>query len=130
MILTLLDKFQETRLRKDWPAMRALLHSEARLESLAAVGSVLSADELVEAIRSASVRGLYTVKTWNVELARPKTGLAESRVRCEARRGSITDEARIWLATELDGLIWRMRIFHGRPDAESCLKENSIDLGL
>jgi hypothetical protein len=73
--------------------MRALLHPTGRLESLAAAGRVLSADELVQANQAATLRGLYSVRGWRVELARPQMGRAETRVRYEATPGAFTDEA-------------------------------------
>jgi hypothetical protein len=130
LIVSLLEDFQTSRLTRDWPAMRALLHPAARLESLAAVGEVLSAAELVQAIRTASLRGLYAVKSWRVDLIRPQIGLAEARVRYESTPGAITDEPRRFLASDQDGLIWRMRIFHDLESAQRCLRENGVHLGL
>jgi hypothetical protein len=130
LIVTLLKEFQATRLTRDWPAMRALLHRDAKLESLAAPGKLLSAGELVQAIRTATLRGLYAVTTWRVEPARPKTAFAEARVRYETTPHAFTDEARTFLASELDGLIWRMRIFQDKPAAENCLKANNGNLGI
>jgi hypothetical protein len=54
--------------------------------------------------------GFYTVRTWRVELLRNTAGLAEGRVRYRVSPAAIIDEARTWVATERDGLIWRMRI--------------------
>ena len=129
-IVSLLEEFQESRLKKNWSAMRELLHSEARLESLAAVGSVLSADELVEAVRGATAHGLYAVKKWRVESLGQHAALADGRIRYQVQPGAITDEPRVWISTERDGLIWRMRIFRDRDAATGCIRAHGLTLGL
>ena len=110
--------------------MRALLHDASRLESLAAVDRVLSPDELVEAIQRASADEVYAVKTWRVELLGESAGLADGRVRYRYGHGGFTDEPRVWVATERDRQIWRMRIFRDRQAALSCCAEHGLDLGL
>lgn len=129
-IVSLLDRFQTDRLNQDWSAMRNLLHPQAQLESLAAPGDVLTAQQLVAAIRAAMSRGMYSVRNWHVELLDPKTGLADGRVRYRVDRTGITDEARVWVSSERESLIWRMRIFRTRELALTCYRENGPDLGL
>lgn len=129
-IVALLVEFQSKRLKQDWLAMRSLLHPEARLESLAAPGLVLSPDELIAAIQGATRRGIYTVTGWRVEPLGHRAGLADSRVRYRFGPGGFTDEGRSFLATELDGLIWRMRVFAGRHDSIGCFGEHGLGLGL
>jgi hypothetical protein len=126
----LLARFQADRLTQDWPAMRALLHPAARLESLAAPGFVLSADELIEAIREATAHGIYAVKAWNVELLTQHAALAVGRVRYSVGETGFTDEPHVWLASEQDGLIWRMRVFNERREVVDCLATEGLSLGL
>jgi hypothetical protein len=130
VIASLVEEFQTTRLKDDWPAMRSLLHPDSRLESLAAVGRVLSAEQLVEAVKGASRDGLYSVRAWDVEPLEQRAALASGRVRYRVGPGAITDEARVWVSSERDGLIWRMRIFRDRGSAARCLDENGLSLGL
>jgi hypothetical protein len=130
LIVSLLEDFQQSRVDRQWATMRELLHPEARLESLAAVGSVLTADELVEAIRNAVAHGLYSVRKWRVEALGPRVALADGRVRYQFESGGITDEHRSWAATEHEGLIWRMRIFEERSGAVACATDHGLDLGL
>ena len=122
--------FQSYRLKQDWEAMRTLLHDASRLESLAAVGRVLSPDELVTAIKIASADHVYAVKIWQVEALGPRAGLADGRVRYRHGRGGFTDEVRVWVATEQDQRISRMRVFRTRQDAIRCFAEHGLDLGL
>jgi class 3 adenylate cyclase len=122
--------FQSDRLRQDWQSMRALLHEASRLESLAAVGRVLTPDELVEAIQTASADRVYAVKTWRVEALGQRAGIADGRVRYRLGPGGFTDESRVWVATERDQQIWRMRIFRNRRDAIRCFGEHGLDLEL
>jgi hypothetical protein len=129
-IVSLLEMFQSDRLEQDWAAMRALLHDESRLESLAAVGRVLLADELVEAIQTASADKVYVVKAWRVEALGQRAGIAEGRVRYRHGAGGFTDEPRVWVATERDRRIWRMRIFRNRHDAIRCFAEHGLNLEL
>jgi hypothetical protein len=129
-IVWLLEEFQAMRLTKDWQAMRALLHASSRLESLAAPGLVLSADGLIEAIRGATEHGIYAVKSWQVEPLGQRAGLVDGRVRYRYGRRGFTDEHRVWVSTERDGLIWRMRVFHDRRSSLRCFGEGSLDLGL
>src|SRR5579862_9773709 len=103
-IVSLLDHFQDHRLSGDWQAMLALLHPQARLESLAAPGAVLSPQELVTAIESAMTRGLYTVRNWAVELLDPHTAIADGRVRYRVGATGVTDEPRVWVSSDRDGL--------------------------
>jgi hypothetical protein len=79
------------------------LHPEARLESLVLVGSVLTADQLVEAVQGAMAHGLYAVKKWRVEAVGPRVGLAEGRVRYQVAAGSIMDEHRSWVGLNVTG---------------------------
>ena len=129
-IVSLLDDFQDYRLNGNWPAMLRLLHPQARLESLAAPGAVLSPRELVAAIESAMTRGLYTVRNWAVELLDPHTAIAGGRVRYRIGKTGITDEPRVWVSSERDGLIWRMRILVTREQVLDRHRETGIDLGL
>ena len=129
-IVSLLEMFQSDRLEQDWAAMRALLHDASRLESLAAVGRVLTPDELVDAIQTASADKVYVVKTWRVEALGQRAGIADGRVRYRHGAGGFTDEPRAWVATERDQRIWRMRIFRSRHDAIRCFGEHGLDLGL
>lgn len=110
--------------------MRALLHPAARLESLAAPGLVLSPDELVEAIRGAAAQGIYAVKTWDIEILTEHAAIAAGRVRYAVGKVGFTDESRVWLTTEQDDLIWRMRIPRNRREAINWLKEEGLPLGL
>ena len=130
VIVALLDDFQDYRLSGNWSAMLRLLHPQARLESLAAPGAVLSPEELVAAIESAMTRGLYTVRNWAVELLDPHTAIANGRVRYRIGETGITDEARVWVSSERDGLIWRMRILTTREQVLTRYRETGIDLGL
>jgi hypothetical protein len=130
LIVALLDDFQEYRLSGDWSAMLGLLHPQARLESLAAPGTVLSPQELVAAIQSAMTRGLYTVKNWAVELLDPHTAIADGRVRYRIGATGITDESRVWVSSERDGLIWRMRILRTREEVLARHRDTGLDLGL
>jgi hypothetical protein len=130
LVVSLLEEFQATRLKSDWAAMGRLLHSEARLESLAALGSVLIGGELVQVVQRAMAHGLYTVTTWHVEALLPSAALADGRVRYQLPRGALTDEPRIWVATERDELIWRMRIFRTRDEALACYRRDGVDLGI
>jgi hypothetical protein len=129
-IVSLLDDFQDCRLSGDWPGMKRLLHPQARLESLAAPGAVLSPQELVAAIRSAMGHGLYTVRNWAVELLDPHTALADGRVRYRVGATGITDEPRVWVSSERDALIWRMRIVRTREEVLAYHRETGLDLGL
>lgn len=110
--------------------MRSLLHSESRLESLAAPGAVLSPDKLVEAIRGAMSDGVYAVKSWDIELLTRHAALTLGRVRYRTGVGGFTDESRVWLTSERDGLIWRMRIFNDRESAIDCLEKPGLGLRL
>jgi hypothetical protein len=130
VITTLLDDFQDHRLSGNWSAMRALLHPHARLESLAAPGEVLSPQELVAAIQTAMGHGLYTVRNWAVELLDPHTAIADGRVRYRVGASGLTDEARVWVSSERDGLIWRMRIVRSREEVLAYHRDNGLDLGL
>jgi hypothetical protein len=130
VIVSLLDDFQEYRLSGNWSAMLRLLHPQARLESLAAPGAVLSPEELVAAIQSAMTRGLYTVKNWAVELLDPHTAIADGRVRYRVGPTGISDEARVWVSSERGGLIWRMRILRTRAEVIACHRDAGLDLGL
>ena len=107
-----------------------LLHPEARLESLAAGGRVLTAQEAVNAIEAATKGRLYLVKAWYPRAIGPKAGLAVARVRYRVGPTGFTDERRVWIATEQHGLIWRMRIFHTPREAITCLRDNGLTLGL
>jgi hypothetical protein len=129
-IVSMLDDFQDYRMSGNWSAMLRLLHPQARLESLAAPGAVLSPPELVAAIESAMTRGLYTVRNWAVELLDPHTALAGGRVRYRIGTTGITDEGRVWVSSERDGLIWRMRILATREEVLVHYRETGIDLGL
>jgi hypothetical protein len=130
LVVPLLESFQATRLNKDWPGMTRLLHPESRLESLAAVGRVLTGSELIEVVQRAVAHGPYTVTTWRVEALGASAALAHGRVRYQLPQGAITDEARIWVATERDELIWRMRIFRTSDEALACYRQNSVGLGI
>ncbi len=110
--------------------MRRLLHPQARLESLAAPGAVLSPQELVAAIESAMTRGMYTVRNWAVELLDAHTAIADGRVRYRTSATGITDEGRVWVSSERDGLIWRMRILATRAEVLGRHRDTGIDLGL
>jgi hypothetical protein len=126
----MLEMFQADRLNADWLAMRALLHPEARLESLAAPGFVLTADELIEAIQGAMSHGIYSVTSWRLEPLSEHAAIAVGRVRYRVAPAGFTDESRVWLASERDKLIWRMRIFSDRSHATVCLSANGLGLGL
>jgi hypothetical protein len=130
VIVPLLEEFQKSRLRRDWRAMRGLLHPEGLLESLAAPGRVLSADELIQAVEDATLHGIYSVKTWRVEPLGRRVGLVDSRVRYRYGSRGFTDEGRSFLAAELDGLIWRMRVFRVRQDLLECFGKHGLGLGL
>ncbi len=130
VIVSLLDDFQDYRLSGNWSAMRRLLHPQARLESLAAPGAVLSPEELVAAIEAAMTRGLYTVRNWAVELLDPHTAIADGRVRYRVGASGISDEGRVWVSSERDGLIWRMRILFTREEVLGRHRDSGIDLGL
>ena len=129
-IVVLLDDFQDYRLSGNWPGMLSLLHPEARLESLAAPGAVLSPQELVAAIETAMTRRLYTVNNWAVELLDQHTAIADGRVRYRIGATGITDEARVWVSSERDGLIWRMRILRTRDEVLARHRDTGLDLGL
>jgi predicted ABC-type ATPase len=92
-IVSLLVSFQADRLAEDWQAMRALLHHESRLESLAAPGFVLSADELIEAIQGAMAHGVYAVKTWDAEYLSQHSAIAVGRVRYRVGKVGFVDES-------------------------------------
>jgi len=109
--------------------MQTLIHPAGRLESLAAVGQVLSNVEVVDAIEAAARRGLYAVPAWEPVLVGPHIGLVDSRVRYRVGPNGITDEHRWWLASERDELIWRMRVFGDRATALS-FNNGELDLGL
>jgi len=130
LIVALLDDFQAYRLSRNWSAMLRLLHPQARLESLAAPGAVLSPQELVAAIETAMTRGLYSVRNWAVELLDPHTAIADGRVRYWVGKAAITDEARVWVSSERDGLIWRMRILRTREEVLARHSDTGLDLGL
>jgi hypothetical protein len=100
LIVALLDDFQAYRLSRNWSAMLRLLHPQARLESLAAPGAVLSPQQLVAAIETAMTRGLYSVRNWAVELLDPHTAMADGRVRYWVGKAAITDEARVWVSSD------------------------------
>ena len=91
---------------------------------------VLSADELIDAIRLATLRGIYNVKTWRIESLSLHAAMAFGRVRYSIGKVGFTDEARVWLASERDGQIWRMRIFNERKSSIDCLRRDDLALGV
>jgi hypothetical protein len=65
--------------------------------------------------------------------SRPEHRVASPPMTPEAgrlRQSRLTDETRVWLATERDGLTRRMRIFNERKSSIEYLRRNDLTLGV
>jgi hypothetical protein len=127
------ERIDRLRLVGPWPALRALFHDEALLESIAS-GGVFGPDETVDAMRLAASDGVYAMGPWRIERLEADVLLLHSTMRHRAKlptgKSAMTDANYVWLMVGRDGLLWRMKIFHNRDAAIEHLERHGSSLGI
>lgn len=126
--LTLLDAISDTFTTRDWAALRALYHDDARIVSVAGGNRVLSADALME-ILSAVESGSYGTNDAETE-ALDDSAVVVSGVVRERHGSEATFTPNAWVLTFRDGLVWRSRAYPSVDDARAAYAEYGLDLGL
>jgi len=111
--------------------MRRCLHDDALIETVASDWQPVSADEAVEAIRTALERDPYYLEgTWHYDPLPAGIVLTAMPVRERSTAGGIRHRT-VWrLTSGRDGLIWRQRLFAGRDEALAHLEQHGPSLGL
>ena len=127
------EQIGRLRLRGPWPELRKLFHEDARVESIAA-GGVAGPDQTVAAMRQAANDGVYTMGDWRIEQIDDRALLLHSTMRhlttLPNGKQGMTDSSYIWLMVGLDGLLWRMKIFHTKEAAIGHLERHGNSLGI
>jgi hypothetical protein len=119
----------KTTLRLD--EMRACLHDQAVMETVASEWRAVGADEAVDRIRAALLRDpLYLEGVWFYDEVAPEVVLTAMPVRERSAGGGVRQHGVYRLTSGSGGLIWRQRLFTSREQAVGCLREEGPSLGL
>ncbi len=126
----MLHRFEEAHARHAIDEMRACLHDDALIESIASDGVALGPDETVEAIRLAYADGVYEIGDWQIEEIAPDVVLWWTGARHRLPDQRMRDEKVCRLTVAKDGLMWRVKLFRLRDLALDHLERHGPGLGL
>lgn len=111
--------------------MRACLHDEAVLETVASNGRALGPDRAVDTIRRALQHDrFYLEGPWVYDELESEIVLTGIPVRGRLPSGLLRRYRVHRLTSGSGGLIWRQRICGSRSEALACLDQHGSDLGL
>ena len=123
-------RFELAHTRRSFEAMRACLHDDALIESVASDGLALGPDQTVEAIRRAFDDGVYEIGDWEYDEVEPDVVLLWTGARHRLPDRRMRDERVCRLAVGKDGLMWRVKLFRRRNEALAHLEAYGPGLGL
>jgi ketosteroid isomerase-like protein len=115
--------------RKDWRALRALYHDEARLCTSAAGDRVVGPDELMDVFEELEDSS-YAVGTTTTRALDEHAVLVSGRLRYPRPGGGMGDGHRSWILTFKDGLVWRSCFYRSDDDARAAYEKHGIDLDI
>ena len=115
--------------RKDWQALRALYHDDARLFTSAAGERVVGPDELMD-VFEALEKTMYSVGATSTQAIDDDAVLISGRLRYPLPSGGLADGHRSWILTFKDGLVWRSCFYHSDGEARAAYEQHGIDLDL
>jgi hypothetical protein len=115
--------------KKDWRALRALYHDDARLFTSAAGEQVVGPDELMD-VFEALQNSTYAVGATTTEPIDDHAVLISGRLRHPLPGGGLGDSHRSWILTFKDGLVWRSCFYRSDDEARAAYERHGIDLDI
>ena len=115
---------------RDWHALRALYHPDARIVTVTGGPTPLTADALVAELERASRDLVYLVTGSDPLPLDEHAVVITGRMRWRMPKGGFHDAAYVWLLTVRDGLVYRQGVYPGPSEAEAAYRRLGIDLGM
>ena len=114
---------------RDWAALRALHHDDARVLTIGTGERVVGPDEFVDAL--VALEGtVFEVSETRTHPMDDDAELIGGQMRWPTAGGGIADAHRSAIMTLKDGLVWRSRVYRTDADARAAYVRYGIDLGI
>ena len=115
---------------RDWTAMRALYHPDARILTVTGGPEFLGADEIVLELERASEHSTYSVKPSGQVVLDEHAAIVTGRMRRPVTPRGFEDAGHVWLITIRDGLVYRQVIYQDTEEATAAYRSLGVALGI
>ena len=115
---------------RDWRAMRALYHPDARILTVTGGPEPLTADALIAELERVSRDAVYSVTASDPVALDEHAAHVTGRMRWRLPQGGFEEAGHVWLLTVRDGLIYRQGVYDDAREAAEAYGRLGVTLGL
>lgn len=115
---------------RDWSAMRALYHGDAKIVTVTGGPDPLGADAVIAELERASDDFVYLVTAADTLPIDDHAAIVTGRMRRRLPERGFEDAAHVWLLTVRDGLVYRQCVYHDASQALEAYERLGVTLGM
>jgi hypothetical protein len=114
---------------RDWQAMQALYHPDARIFTVTGGPTPLSAGQAIAELERASNDVVYSVKASDPIELDQHAAIVTGRLRWRMPQGGFEEAGHTWLITVRDGLVYRQAVYNDNREAAEAYGRLGVTLG-